>query len=360
MSDFFYKPEYIIESDNNSETSIKTISSNVYLIFSGIFLIFLLGNRGLTGTDTPVYYGSFSQFLNSSYFEPFYKFIQDYFFFKGYSFLDLELVMAIFAVAPIIMLFFKFGRNTTLLLLAYYGPFQYFINFNIMRQGVAVTLYACSIFLLLNQEKNNKIFLKVILSALLMYSAYNFHHSIAIGVIIFILSLVIELFSVKKLAVIVKILIVLSVIGIRFPITAFSNFLNIFGITYLQSYANTGYLQYNSNLYNFANIIMCFTIFCLINLKQLNTWFEKYVYVQMMIYLIVSAYFGNPQFVVRILYYTQIFFPFLFAIVWKRGQKLYVRDIFLKLMIIVYIIFNFYISIQSGANGINPYLGKLF
>ncbi|MGL5898225.1 MAG: hypothetical protein ACRCZW_00935, partial [Lactobacillaceae bacterium] len=79
-----------------------------------------------------------------------------------------------------------------------------------------------------------------------------------------------------------------------------------------------------------------------------------------LMYLLLLSFMGNAQFITRISYYITFLFPILFVQALDSVKQNSVRKWIILLIILFYTGINFYISVQTGANGINPYQGHIF
>lgn len=345
-------------------SKFEAVIGNGYIIILMFFLILMLGNRGLTGTDSITYSLAYNQILPSYFFEPLYRFIQSFFIDNGLSFSQLQMFIAILTVGFSGIAFVDFGVSIPIMLLMYYSPLIYFNSFNIARQQLAISIYVLAVYFLLKKLNTNKLkFSYVFMFLVAIVAAYNIHHTIEIAVLFFVISYLMIGKNFKRIMFVIKTITFFGVIGLKIPITAIGSFLGVIGLNYFETYANSQYLQFTASTFRHISLILVFLLMLLIDPKKLITKFEKFIYVQLVICGFISAFFGDALLILRIQYYMQAFFPFLFATVWVQKpstQMEFFRTILTRVTILVFICIYFYTAITYGWNGINPYLGKLF
>lgn len=347
----------------NTSKSVNKVS--IYFIWRyGIYasivtiLILLVGNRNLTGTDTSNYFTAYYNSNLFNYFEPFYTGMQNFFLAYGIRFGIFQVIIGALSLIILLVAYNIASKRIFFMIWLAYGPFQYFVFFNIMRQGISLSFMTLAFVLIYSISSK----WKYIFSAILFFTAYQFHHSAIFGFILFMLVEVSSILFKKNIKWIAMIFSAFGIIGFRLVLSQFANIASWFGVSYFQNYMNTSYLQQRFDWYGWLNFILILLLIFIIKIDDIWSFslLSRKIYIMSLMYLLLLSFMGNAQFITRISYYITFLFPILFVQALDSAKQSSVRKWIILLIILFYTGINFYISVQTGANGINPYQGHIF
>ncbi|CUW09049.1 EpsG family protein [Leuconostoc gasicomitatum] len=316
-----------------------------------IWLAWIIGTRGLTGTDTFTYEGAFHNPSAYQYFEPGYQWVSKNIADFGFDFSVLQWVMSI---GTMFIFGFAYALATPKIMLSliyFVGTGIFYTLFNTMRQGMAEALFLLSVILFfkLNGKK------KYIITFLLMYCSYLFHASVLIVILFSLLGIVICKFLGEWFYFVAIIISIIGLVGIRMPIDQFSSLFSKVGLTYIDAYGdNLGSVNYGIEGYI---IILLFLIIVMIihgsRKLAMNNIF-KMACILFSLYLIIASSFGYDGLMNRFLNYFVPFFPIVFVYLPEATESNRKKSI-VELLIYVYILeFTIY-TFLSNYQSILPY-----
>lgn len=331
-------------------SKLISVESTVYWFYV-IILTCIVGFRGMTGADTWTYQGAYSNLSAYQYFEPGYRWLSLEAWNSGLSFEKFQILMAFITMFLFAISYAISVSNTTMALFFFVGTGIYYTLFNTMRQGMAEALFLLAVILfyrLLSWKK-------YIITGILIYVAYLFHASVIVVVVMWAVAAIMWKIFGYRLQNFAILIALLGLLGVRVPVSNFSNLLSQMGLSYVDSYSE--YLSdINYGLQGTVTILMFVTIVLLVGKKQgiFSSKISQVSYILFLLYLIVSSAFGYVGLMNRFLNYFVPFFPILFVNL-INNSRLKDRKVIVQLLIIFYALdFTLY-AILSNYQNILPY-----
>ncbi|XNX67684.1 EpsG family protein [Leuconostoc mesenteroides] len=330
---------------------------NINFFSITLFLAFFLGNRKLTGSDSPAYEYIYETGVGFDRLENGYKWVSLVFQSHNYSFWALQLFLGILTVLIASVAFILWDTNSKFFqLLVFYSPFWYFMSFNGMRQGVATSFVYLGTVILWKTCQTNS-WIKKIIAFLCFIVAYNFHH-MAITIIFFVF--VIWILNTMRIIVSGKVIKVLAVFLVPtlllvppiYSIQYALDFLSKFGLNY------TSLLSVNGSSYEMAGKGLLFILLLLGTLLfskniykyvGLSNYFQISIFMLMLLLLI----FGSGMNAMRVFDY---FLPVLSLFVGKLMKESESNIIIIGILY-VFMATAFAFTMIQNTHQIIPYLG---
>ncbi|HCN55706.1 EpsG family protein [Leuconostoc citreum] len=329
---------------------IITIEHIVYWI-SIIWLAWIIGNRGLAGTDTFTYKVAFTNPAGFQYFEPGYKFVSSLVADLGLDFTYLQLVMSFGTMIVFGIAYSLANSKTTLSLFYFIATGVFYTLFNTMRQGMAEALFllAVVLFFKLNGKK------KYITSGLILYAAYLFHASVIVVVLIVLVGIVVWKLLNSWFYFLIIIISFLGLLGIRVPITQFSSIFSKLGLSYISSYSDyLGEFSYGVEGYITLILFLLIVILTCGSNQLFQNDIYRLSYMLFLLYLVISSVFGYGGLMNRFLNYFVPFFPILFVYLPKMADSS-IKKLSIQIIIFMYILEFIIYTFLSNYQLILPY-----
>lgn len=331
-------------------SKLINVESTVYWFYV-IILTCILGFRGMSGTDTWTYQGAYSNLSAYQYFESGYRWLSLEAWNSGLSFEQFQILMAFITMFLFALAYSISVSNTVMALFFFVGTGVYYTLFNTMRQGMAEALFLLAVILFYRLSG----WKKYIVTGILIYLAYLFHVSVIVVVIMWILSAIawnIFGYRVQTFTILISLL---GILGVRIPVSKFSNLFSQMGLSYIDSYSE--YLgDINYGLQGTVTILIFVAIVFLIGKREkiFSSKIGQISYVLFLLYLITSSVFGYVGLMNRFLNYFVPFFPILFVDL-INNSRLKDRKASIQLLIIFYLIIFMLYTLVGNYQGILPY-----
>lgn len=339
-------------------------------IVGGILVasVFILGFRGLTGTDTPAYAlvfwnpryanGMESGFLWLSQLS---KSLID-----SFSFFQVVVgVLSSVGIGAILWSMRKESLQTKLLLLTFFllaGP--YFVLFNNMRQGITISMLLLMV-VVINFSDNNPVRLGV--GALLVLTGIFVHKTIVVGTVFVLMGYLIgRLLNNVEIPRRNILLVGLTFVGILIPPLNFGWILKLMGyvgVSYAQAYADSPLLMNSRSGTAIVNALMVLFIVVFSNfLKRDNTtqqpFLQKVSLGMTLLYVIVSPFAGSSELMYRLFFYVLPFIGVTFTEIYKNvSQASKTKRLVIVGAEFLFILLNFVHIVMANLQGILPYMG---
>ncbi|OJF02898.1 hypothetical protein BKY29_09510 [Weissella confusa] len=330
--------------------------------------VFILGFRGLTGTDTPAYAlvfwnpryanGMESGFLWLSQLS---KSLID-----SFSFFQVVVgVLSFVGIGAILWSMRKESLQTKLLLLTFFllaGP--YFVLFNNMRQGITISMLLLMV-VVINFSDNNLVRLGV--GALLVLTGIFVHKTIVVGTVFVLMGYLIgRLLNNVEIPRRNILLVGLTFVGILIPPLNFGWILKLMGyvgVSYAQAYADSPLLMNSRSGTAIVNALMVLFIVVFSNfLKRDNTtqqpFLQKVSLGMTLLYVIVSPFAGSSELMYRLFFYVLPFIGVTFTEIYKNvSQASKTKRLVIVGAEFLFILLNFVHIVMANLQGILPYMG---
>ncbi|WP_260257911.1 EpsG family protein [Weissella confusa] len=340
-------------------------------IIGGILIaaVFILGFRGLTGTDTPAYA---LVFWNPRYANG----MESGFLLLGqlskslvnsFSFFQVVVgVLSFVGIGAILWSMRKESFQTKLLLLTFFllaGP--YFVLFNNMRQGITISILLLMV-VVINFSNNNNL-LQLGVSVILIGTGIFIHKTIVVGIVLVLMAYMISrLLSKIQIPRRNLLLVALTFVGIIIPPLNFSwimTLLGYVGVSYAQAYAHSSLLMNSRSGTAIVNAVMVLFIVVFSNYMKMDnmtqqSFLQKVSLGMTLLYVIVSPFAGSSELMYRLFFYVLPFIGVTFTEIYKNvSQASKIKRLVIVGAEFLFILLNFAHIVMANLQGILPYMG---
>ncbi|KRN23231.1 hypothetical protein IV69_GL001660 [Weissella confusa] len=339
-------------------------------IVGGILVVsvFILGFRGLTGTDTPAYALVFWNPRYANGMESGFLWLSQLSksLIGSFSFFQVIVgVLSFVGIGAILWSMRKESLQTKLFLLTFFllaGP--YFVLFNNMRQGITISMLLLMV-VVINFSDNSLVRLGV--SALLVLAGIFVHKTIVVGAVFVLMGYLIgRLLNNVEIPRRNMLLVGLTFVGILIPPLNFGWILKLMGyvgVSYAHAYADSPLLMNSRSGTAIVNALMVLFIVVFSNfLKRDNTteqpFLQKVSLGMTLLYVIVSPFAGSSELMYRLFFYVLPFIGVTFTEIYKNvSQASKTKRLVIVGAEFLFILLNFAHIVMANLQGILPYMG---